>query len=95
MTGPLPLRAALTRSIAEGGGPELHIVPAGQGGSDARATKALDPERRLRTLFRAEASLERKLLEVRRDIGVERKRYAEKHKLGFFPPLERLRRLFA
>lgn len=52
------------------------------------------PETRLRALFRTEARLERRLLETRAEIGVERKLYAGKHKLGFFPPVERLRRLF-
>lgn len=60
----------------------------------APAKAAASPETRLRALFRREARLERELLEVRRGIGAERKRYAERHKLGFFPTVDRLRGLF-
>lgn len=68
--------------------PDLRVVePA------ARAT-TIDPERRLRTLFRAEAAAEKRLAGIRGHIAAERSRYAAKHRLGFLPSLDRLRSLF-
>jgi hypothetical protein len=70
--------------------PDLHVV---EPATIAPEAKPIDPDRRLRALFRAEARLLQQLLDIRRDLGIERKRYAEKHNLGFFPPIDRLRRL--
>ena len=73
----------------------LHVVPAAIVDLNGGASKTpVPPETTLRRLFRREAALEQQLLEVRRSIGAERARYAAKHKLGCFPAIEALRRLF-
>ena len=59
------------------------------------AGKPVAPERRLRSLFRSEARLQRELIETRQQIAAERARYASKHGLLINPALDTLRRLFA
>lgn len=71
----------------------LHVVETAERAEEPKPP--VSPETALRRLFKREAALERDLLEVRRAIGVERGRYAAKHRLGCFPPIDTLRRTLA
>lgn len=71
----------------------LHVVETAARAAEPRPPAS--PETSLRRLFKREVALESELLEVRRSIGTERARYAAKHRLGCFPPIDTLRRLFA
>lgn len=79
-----------------GARPNLHVV----GSAPEPATTVpsegdgVSPETVLRTLFKREAKLERQLVEVRQSIQGQRGRYARKHRLGCFPAIDHLRRLF-
>jgi hypothetical protein len=77
--------------------PDLHVVPAGQVGSDAPATKAIDPrapEDMLGFLFTREKTLVAELAEVRRALDAQRIRYSDRHGLRVRVGINTLRRLF-
>jgi DNA-binding FadR family transcriptional regulator len=71
----------------------LHVVEIAARAAEPKPPAS--PETSMRRLFKREAVLERELLELRQAVGLERARYAAKHRLGCYPPIDTLRRLFS